>query len=103
MNRVQRIVLLAGCALLLGLAGPPAVHDCVNGRRTGNLNDYENFTKLAHHFNAIHILGNQVCAPVEMPANNRHLDTYNTSITLSDLCFHASAIGEGRAVAEEIL
>ncbi len=80
------------------VAGPPAVHDCINGRRSGNMADFENFTRLAHHFNAIHIVGNQVCAPVELPANNRHLDTYNANISLSDLCFHASAIGAGRAI-----
>ncbi len=80
------------------VAGPPSVHDCINGRRSGNLTDYENFIRLAHHFNAIHIIGNQVCAPVELPANNRHLDTYDANLTLSDLCFHATAIGPGRAI-----
>ncbi|HHY50956.1 MAG TPA: trimethylamine methyltransferase family protein, partial [Alphaproteobacteria bacterium] len=86
-------------AMVFGLvAGPPNVHDRVNGRRAGNLADYRNFTRLAHHFNAIHILGNQVCAPVELPANSRHLDTYNANLTLSDLCYHCTAIGRGRAV-----
>ncbi len=45
--------------MVFGLvAGPPNVHDRVNGRRAGNLADYRNFTRLAHRFNAIHILGN---------------------------------------------
>ena len=38
---------------------------------------------LAHHFNAIHIIGNQVVAPMELPANARHLDTYQANLTLS--------------------
>lgn len=80
------------------VAGPPSVHDRINGRRSGNMKDFENFTRLAHHFNAIHIIGNQVCAPMELSANNRHLDTYNAGITLSDLCFHVTAIGPGRAI-----
>ena len=89
---------MGGDSIAFGMvAGPPSVHDAVNGRRSGNMADYENFTRLAHHFNAIHIIGNQVCAPVELPANSRHLDTYNANISLSDLCFHASAIGAGRA------
>ncbi|MEX1236215.1 MAG: trimethylamine methyltransferase family protein [Roseovarius sp.] len=80
------------------VAGPPSVHDRINGRRSGNLADFQNFTRLAHHFNAIHIIGNQVCAPMELPANSRHLDTYNASLTLSDLCFHTTSIGKGRAL-----
>ena len=88
-----------GRNMVFGLvAGPPSVHDRIGGRRDGNLADYENFVRLAHHFNAIHMIGNQVCAPVELPANTRHLDTYNANIALSDLSFHASAIGRGRAV-----
>ncbi|MCR9256907.1 MAG: trimethylamine methyltransferase family protein [Alphaproteobacteria bacterium] len=80
------------------VAGPPNTHDRINGRREGNLADYENFIRLAHHFNAIHILGNQVVAPMELPANNRHLDTYNANLTFSDRCFHVTAIGAGRAL-----
>jgi trimethylamine--corrinoid protein Co-methyltransferase len=90
---------IGGNALCFGLvAGPPNVHDRVNGRRSGNMADYENFIRLAHHFNAIHILGNQVVAPLDLPANARHLDTYRANLTLSDLCFHCSAIGRGRAL-----
>lgn len=90
---------IGGRNVAFGLvAGPPNVHDCVNGRRPGNLNDYENFIRLAHHFNAIHIIGNQVTAPQELPANNRHLDTYRANLVLSDLSFHCTAIGRGRAM-----
>jgi len=39
-----------------------------------------------------------VTAPLEMPANNRHLDTYNANLTYSDLSFHATAIGRARAM-----
>lgn len=80
------------------VAGPPNVHDQINGRRPGNMEDYENFIRLAHHFNAINIIGNQVTAPMEMPANSRHLDTYHANLRLSDLSFHCTAIGEGRAM-----
>lgn len=90
---------LGGNAMVFGLvAGPPNVHDRINGRRQGNLSDYQNFIRLAHYFNAIHIIGNQVCAPMELPANTRHLDTYYANLTLSDLCFHCTAIGRGRVV-----
>ena len=63
--------------LVFGLvAGPPNVHDFVRGRRPGNYRDYCDFIHLAQHFNAVHVIGNQVCAPVEPPAGTRHLDAY---------------------------
>lgn len=97
-NPGKRIT-LGGRNLVFGLvAGPPNVHDRLRGRRSGNMADYENFIRLAHHFNAIHLIGNQVTPPQELPANNRHLDTYRANLTLSDLCFHCTAIGRGRAM-----
>jgi trimethylamine---corrinoid protein Co-methyltransferase len=80
------------------VAGPPNVHDMERGRRAGNHADYCDLVRLAQHFNCIHMLGNQVCAPIELPANSRHLDTYRANLTLTDKSFHVSAIGRGRAV-----
>ena len=80
------------------VAGPPNVHDLERGRRAGNFSDYCDFTRLAQCFNAIHLIGNQVCAPVELPANSRHLDTYWANLVYSDRVFHCSAIGAGRAL-----
>ncbi len=97
-NEARRLT-IGGDAICFGLvAGPPNVHDRIRGRRSGNLEDYENFIRLAHHFNAIHLIGNQVTSPLELPANNRHLDTYRANLTLSDLPFHCTAIGRGRAM-----
>jgi len=94
----DKVIELGGNKVAFGLvAGPPSVHDEVNGRRQSNMDDYENFTRLAHYFNAIHIIGNQVASPLELPANNRHLDTYRANLTLSDLSFHCLSIGRGRA------
>ena len=64
-------------------------------QRAGSLADYRDLVRLAQHFNCIHMLGNQVCAPVELPANSRHLDTYLANLTLTDKSFHVSAIGRG--------
>lgn len=94
-----RAVYLGGNAINFTLvAGPPNVHDFERGRRAGNHRDYCDLVRLAQHFNAIHMLGNQVCAPVELPANSRHLDTYLANLTLTDKSFHVSAIGRGRAL-----
>ena len=98
-RNLAKRVYLGGNHLNFGLvAGPPNVHDCERGRRAGNFRDYCDFIRLAHHFNAIHLLGNQVCAPVDLPANSRHLDTYRANLLYSDLAFHCSAIGAGRAL-----
>jgi trimethylamine---corrinoid protein Co-methyltransferase len=92
-------VILGGNHLNFGLvAGPPNVHDCERGRRAGNYRDYCDFIRLAQYFNAIHLIGNQVCAPVELAANSRHLDTYLANIKYSDQVFHCTAIGAGRAL-----
>lgn len=80
------------------VAGPPNVHDMERGRRAGNLADYRDLVRLAQHFNCIHMLGNQVCAPMELPAGTRHLETYRANLTLTDKAFHVSAIGAGRAL-----
>ena len=74
---------VGGRSMAFGLvAGPAAVHDEINGRRSSNMADYENFIRLAHYFNAIHIIGNQVVAPMELPANTRHLDAYRANLVL---------------------
>lgn len=95
----DRTLVMGGNHIAFSLvAGPPNTHDCVRGRRSGNYEDYCDFIRLAHHFNTIHLLGNQVVAPMELPANNRHLDTYNANLTYSDRSFHVTAIGRGRAL-----
>ena len=95
----DRQITLGGNHINFGLvAGPPNVHDCERGRRAGNYRDYCDFIRLAQHFNAIHVIGNQVCAPVELPANSRHLDTYRANLLYSDLAYHCTAIGAGRAL-----
>ena len=84
----ERTIHLGGDTINFTLvAGPPNVHDMERGRRAGNLRDYSDLVRLAQHFNCIHMIGNQVCAPVELPANSRHLDTYFANLTLTDKSF----------------
>src|SRR6185436_9078776 len=80
------------------VAGPPNVHDCVNGRRSGNHADYVSLIKLAQSFDIIHFIGNQPTAPQELPARTRHLDCYLANILYSDRVFHCTAIGRERAL-----
>lgn len=97
-NVANRLTLGGDAINFTLVAGPPNVHDMERGRRSGNYADYCDLVRLAQHFNCIHMLGNQVCAPIELPANSRHLDTYRANLTLTDKAFHVSAIGAGRAL-----
>jgi len=97
-NPERKIVLGGNNINFTLVAGPPNVHDMERGRRSGNYEDYQDLVRLAQHFNCIHMLGNQVCAPIELPANSRHLDTYFANLTLTDKSFHCTAIGRGRAL-----
>jgi trimethylamine---corrinoid protein Co-methyltransferase len=97
-NAAKRVI-LGGNHINFGLvAGPPNVHDRERGRRPGNYPDYCDFIRLAQYFNVIHVIGNQVCAPIDLPANSRHLDTYGANLKYSDQVFHCTAIGAGRAL-----
>jgi len=95
----ERAIHLGGNHLSFSLvAGPPSVHDRINGRRPGNHEDYCNLIRLAQSFNIVHLIGNQPTAPQELPAASRHLDTYLANLTLSDRVFHATAIGHQRSM-----
>jgi len=97
-NEANRVTLGANHLNFGLVAGPPNVHDCERGRRPGNFRDYCDFIRLAQYFNVMHLIGNQVCAPIELPANTRHLDTYRANLEYSDKVYHCTAIGAGRAL-----
>jgi trimethylamine--corrinoid protein Co-methyltransferase len=97
-NEANRVTLGANHLNFGLVAGPPNVHDCERGRRPGNFRDYCDFIRLAQYFNVMHLIGNQVCAPTELPANTRHLDTYRANLEYSDKVYHCTAIGAGRAL-----
>ncbi|MDX1515023.1 MAG: trimethylamine methyltransferase family protein [Gammaproteobacteria bacterium] len=80
------------------VAGPPNVHDCERGRRSGNYRDYCELVSLAQSLNIVHAIGNQPVAPIELPAHNRHLDCYLANVTYADRVYHCSAIGAERAL-----
>ena len=85
-------------AINFGLvSGPPNVHDCVDGRRAGNLEDYKKVISLGQYFNVVTFFGNQGIATTDLPPNTRHLDTTLANLTLSDKPFFCVGIGAGRA------
>ncbi len=88
-----------GNAINFGLvSGPPNVHDCINGRRAGNLEDYKKIVSLGQFFNVISFIGTQGVATTDLPPNTRHLDTTYYNLRLSDKPFMAIGIGGGRVL-----
>jgi trimethylamine--corrinoid protein Co-methyltransferase len=89
---------VGGNVINFGLvSGPPNVHDNINGRRMGNIEDFNKLISFGQYFNVLSFFGNQATAPTDLPANSRHLDTAFSSLTISDKAFMATAIGAGRS------
>jgi len=78
------------------VSGPPNVHDCLGGRRPGNIEDYRKVIKLAQFFNIIHFIGTQGVATTDLPPNTRHLDTTYINLTDTDKTSFTIGIGGGR-------
>lgn len=97
-NPDRRITLGGNRINFSTVGGPPNVHDCERGRRPGNYTDYCDLIRLAHSFNIIHFIGNQPVAPIDLPAESRHLDCYLANVTYTDRIFQCSAIGAERAL-----
>ena len=66
-----------------GVAGPPSVNDLERGKRTGSLEDFRDFIRLAQSFDAIHVLS-MMNEPQDVPVAERHLDTTLAQLTLAD-------------------
>ena len=95
----EHAIRIGGNAINFGLvSGPPNVHDNVNGRRAGNIDDYRKLISFGQYFNVLTFFGNQATAPTDLPANSRHLDTTYVNLTLADKAFFATGIGAGRSL-----
>lgn len=67
--------------------------DLDTGRRPGQLVDYWNFVKLVQMCNAIHLAGEQMIVPHDVPVSFRHLQRSLAAITLSDKALMEAAHG----------
>ena len=93
----ERALRIGGNTINFGLvSGPPNAHDAIRGRRAGTFSDFKELISLGQAFNCIHFMGNQAVATTDLPANTRHLDCMNATITLSDKITSTMSIGAGR-------
>jgi len=89
---------IGGDALMFGTVGsPPNCHDMENGRRTGTRADFQNFLKMAQHFNAINFIGGYPVEPVDVHSGIRHLDALYDMATLTDKPFNGYVLGDERS------
>ncbi|MFQ5773480.1 MAG: trimethylamine methyltransferase family protein [Kiloniellaceae bacterium] len=97
-NSERRITLGGNHVNFSLVGGPPNVHDRERGRRAGNYADYCDLLRLTQSLNIIHCIGNQPVAPIELPAESRHLDCYRANVIYTDRVYHCTAIGAERAL-----
>ncbi len=77
--------------------GSPFVRDLEGGRRYANIEDFQNFVKLAYQIPWFHHSGGTVCEPVDIPVNKRHLDMVYAHLRYSDMPFMGSVTAAERA------
>lgn len=73
--------------------GVAYVTDLERGRRNGSMTDYENFLKINQVCGAIHVAGEQLIVPYEIPVSCRHLRRLLAAITLTDKAIAEAAHG----------
>ena len=94
----RRLTLGGERMVFASVGGPPNVHDCERGRRPGNFADYCDILRLIQSLEVVHCIGNQPCAPTDLPAESRHLDCYLANLTLTDKAFLSTSIGAERVL-----
>lgn len=97
-RNTDRSVKIGGDSTVLVPAyGSPFVRDLEQGRRYANINDFQNFVKLAYLSPSIHHSGGTVCEPVDLPVNKRHFDMMYAHMRYSDKPFMGSVTAAERA------
>jgi len=64
-------------------AGAPHATDLRKGRRPGSASDFQDYTRLAHHFDVFQMMSPSV-EPQDVPTNIRHYFTTRTQVALTD-------------------
>lgn len=94
----EKSVIIGGDNLVLVPAyGSPFVRDLEKGRRYANLEDFQNFVKLAYSDPYMNHSGGTICEPVDIPVNKRHLDMVYSHMRYSDKVFLGSITSPDRA------
>jgi len=94
----ERSVLIGGNnTVLVPAYGSPFVRDLDEGRRYANIEDFQNFVKLAYMSPSLHHSGGTVCEPVDLPVNKRHFDMVYAHMRYNDKPYMGSVTSAERA------
>jgi len=96
-NPVRNVVIGGDHTVLVPAYGSPFVRDVENGRRYANIEDFQNFVKLAYMSSSLHHSGGTVCEPVDLPVNKRHFDMVYAHMRYSDKPYMGSVTSAERA------
>ena len=78
------------------VASPPNVSDAAGGRRTGNMEDFQNLVRLSQHLNAVQVHAGYPVEPADVHASVRHLHAIADICKLSDKAVNAYSLGADR-------
>jgi trimethylamine--corrinoid protein Co-methyltransferase len=93
----ENTIAIGGGDIVFGTVGsPPNSSDMERGRRTGNLEDYRNFLRLAQYFNCIGFIAGYPVEPIDVHPSIRHLVALRDAAVLTDKPFHAYSLGAER-------
>ena len=95
-NPAHDIVIGGEHVAFCAVSSAPNVSDLDGGRRPGNYADFSNLLRLAQSLNVIHLASGYPVEPIDLPPPTRHLDAYQSFITLTDKVWQPSAIGAVR-------
>jgi len=96
-NPARNVVIGGDHTVLVPAYGSPFVRDIQNGRRYANIEDFQNFVKLAYMSPSLHHSGGTVCEPVDLPVNKRHFDMVYAHMRYSDKPYMGSVTSAERA------
>lgn len=96
-NKDRSVVIGGNNTVLVPSYGSPFVRDLDNGRRYANIEDFQNFVKLAYMSPSLHHSGGTVCEPVDLPVNKRHFDMVYAHMRYSDKPYMGSVTAAERA------
>ena len=82
--------------LFMPVASPPNAWDLRQGKRSGDMAAFLDFTKLTQAFNCLHLIGGYPVEPVDLHPSIRHLDCLLAQLTLTDKVVHAYSLGTER-------
>jgi trimethylamine--corrinoid protein Co-methyltransferase len=100
-NPAHDLVIGADHIVFAPQGGVAYVTDLDAGRRRGTLEDYEKLLKLTQAINTLHLAGEQLIAPHDVPASLRHLRRLPRAMTLTDKALMEAA--HGRAITADAL